>query len=108
MMRIGAPGPVALALAGALALGACRGGGGDRTAAADSATVDTTNNDPMDGLSGEQIEQQAKPISPDQAAKMGMDTTADLEEEVSDVPPSASDDTAKKAAPDTSATRKEP
>lgn len=109
MTRIGTKVPVALALAGVLALPACgRGGGGERTAAADSAAVDTTNNDPLDGLSGQQIEQQARPISPDSAAKMGLDTTANLEEETSDVPPSPADDTAKKTPGDTARRRVEP
>ncbi|HEX2204775.1 MAG TPA: hypothetical protein VHG91_15815 [Longimicrobium sp.] len=67
---------VALALAAAAA---CTGGGDDN-AAAPPVDVDTTNNNALDGLSAEQIQSQATPMTPEEAAAQGIvDTTIHLE-----------------------------
>ncbi|HEV2148235.1 MAG TPA: hypothetical protein VGR37_12595 [Longimicrobiaceae bacterium] len=62
-----------------LAAGCGRGGEGD--AAADAAAVDTTNPGALDGLSAEQIEARAQPLTPEEAARLGMivDTSIHLE-----------------------------
>jgi hypothetical protein len=68
-----------VALAAALLLAAC-GGGGEK-AAGGPAKMDTTNKEWEDGLSSRQVETEAKALSPEQAAQMGMavDTTIHLE-----------------------------
>jgi hypothetical protein len=56
-------------------------GGGEGETAADAAVTDTTNRGALDGLSAEQIEARAQPLTPEEAARMGMDvdTTIHLE-----------------------------
>jgi hypothetical protein len=72
--------PRTLLLAAAvLALAACPGRG--ETPAEDTARIDTTNENPLDGLSAEQLERRAAPMTPEQAAELGIvDTTILLEE----------------------------
>lgn len=56
----------------------------DRPAAAgvNPPVVDTTNRDPMDGLSRQQIERSAQPMSPAQAEQMGIiDSTIVVEDQ---------------------------
>lgn len=45
------------------------------------AQTDTTNQDPLDGLSSEQIQEQARPMTPEEAAAAGIavDTSVHLE-----------------------------
>ncbi|HEU0054811.1 MAG TPA: hypothetical protein VFQ39_16615 [Longimicrobium sp.] len=66
--------------AGALLLGAC---GKDRGApdAGAGVDVDTTNTNALDGVSNEQLGEQAVPLTPEQAAARGIaiDTTIHLE-----------------------------
>jgi hypothetical protein len=68
-----------VALAAALLLAAC-GRGGEKGAAG-PAKMDTTNKEWEDGLSSRQVETEAKALSPEQAAQMGLavDTTIHLE-----------------------------
>ena len=57
-------------------------GGPGANARVDSAAIDTTNRDPLDGLSREQIERAARPMSPEQAKEMGIiDTTIKVEDQ---------------------------
>ncbi|HEX2093804.1 MAG TPA: hypothetical protein VHG28_15485 [Longimicrobiaceae bacterium] len=80
MQRIEARLPVILALLGGLALGGCGRGGGEQAAAADSTAIDTTNRDELDGLSTRQVEQQARPMTQEEAEKLGIvDTTIHVE-----------------------------
>jgi hypothetical protein len=67
-----------LALAAALLLAAC-GRGGEKGAG--PVKMDTTNKEWEDGLSSQQVQTEAKALSPEQAAQMGMavDTTIHLE-----------------------------
>ena len=58
----------ALVLA-AMLVGACKGGGEQAEAPVD---VDTTNKDWADGLSAQQIEAQARAMTPEQAAAAGV------------------------------------
>lgn len=55
----------------------------DRGAAAapEVAETDTTNDQALDGLSSEQVEEQARPLTPEEAARLGMtvDTTIHME-----------------------------
>jgi hypothetical protein len=80
-----------------LALAACPGRGDP--AAEDAARIDTTNENPLDGLSAEQLERQAEPMTPEQAAELGIvDTTILLEdhtvlEDTLPVPPGTLPDT---------------
>jgi hypothetical protein len=68
-----------LALAAALLVAAC-GRGGDK-AAGGPAKMDTTNKEWEDGLSSRQVETEAKALSPEEAAQMGIavDTSIHLE-----------------------------
>ena len=68
-----------LALVACLALSACPGGG---EGGADSAArVDTTNQDQLDGVSNEQLQAEARAMTPEEAAARGMiDTTTHLEQ----------------------------
>ena len=73
------------ALLGVLALAACGDRGAEKSAAADSAAVDTTNAGAMDGLSTRQIEAQAQPMSQEEAMRRGIiDTTIHVESLSSD------------------------
>ena len=55
-------------------------GGGEEKAAGAPVDVDTTNNNALDGLSAEQIQSQATPMTPEEAAARGIvDTTIHLE-----------------------------
>lgn len=68
------------ALVGALLLSACGGSGEDDDANAPAAAIDTTNEDPMDGTSTQQVQAQGKAMTPEEAARLGMvDTTIHLE-----------------------------
>jgi hypothetical protein len=72
------PRSLVLALACCAAAGACRGEGD--AAEAGRVEVDSTNKDAMDGLSTQQIEEAAVPLSPEEAAARGIvDTTIHLE-----------------------------
>ena len=67
-----------------LLTGACQNGAGrpGANARGDSAAIDTTNRDPLDGLSREQIERAARPMTPEQAKEMGIiDTTIKVEDQ---------------------------
>ena len=65
--------------AGALLLGGCKKDGGAPDAGA-GVDVDTTNTEALDGLSTEQLGEQAVPLTPEQARARGMiDTTIHLE-----------------------------
>jgi len=71
------------ALAGALvvfsAVG-CKGSGAENSSDAPSVSIDTTNNEPLDGSSTRQVQQQAEALTPEEAAARGMvDTTIHLE-----------------------------
>lgn len=68
-----------VALAAVLLLAACRGDG-DK-AAAGPAKMDTTNKEWEDGLSSSQVQSEARALSPEEAAQMGIavDTTIHLE-----------------------------
>ena len=68
------------ALAGALLLSACGGSGDGDEANAPSVAIDTTNADPMDGTSTQQVQAEAKAMTVEEAAREGMvDTTIHLE-----------------------------
>lgn len=69
------------ALAGALLLSAaCGGSGEDDEANAPPAVLDTTNAEPMDGSSTQQVQANAEALTPEQAAQRGLvDTTIHLE-----------------------------
>jgi hypothetical protein len=76
---------VAVALAGALTLGACGKSGGDQPQ--QGSDLDTTNSAAVDGMSDEQLKAQAKAVSPEQARAMGISDTASMPgsgQEVSD------------------------
>jgi hypothetical protein len=82
---------LALALAAA-ALGGCSSGGegGQEPGAA---AIDTTNDNPLDGLSTQQVQREAQAISPDQADQQGLvDSTIHLENlsSTDSAPPGAS------------------
>lgn len=64
----------------ALAAAGCRGG--DGAAAGGPAKMDTTNSQWEDGLSAEQVQDSARALSPEEAARMGLsvDTTIHLEQ----------------------------
>jgi hypothetical protein len=81
MNRSGVSAPALRVLAGVLLLAGCgRGGGEERGALADTARMDTTNQQEMDGLSREQIQQRARAMSPAQAEALGIvDTTIHVE-----------------------------
>lgn len=69
-----------LVLAGAACAAAACGGGGGEGAQPPSVDVDSTNKDAMDGLSTQQIEEEAVPLTPEEAAARGIvDTTIHLE-----------------------------
>jgi hypothetical protein len=69
------------ALLGAvLLLPACGGGDENQEANAPSVEIDTTNSEPMDGSSTQQVQAQAEALTPEQAAQRGLvDTTIHLE-----------------------------
>jgi hypothetical protein len=69
------------ALLGAVLLSpACKGGGEADEANAPAVAIDTTNNEPMDGSSTQQVQAQAEALTPEQAAQRGLvDTTIHLE-----------------------------
>ena len=62
-----------------LAAGACRGGSGGEAGAA---KMDTANAQWEDGMSAQQVESEAKALSPEEAARMGIvvDTSIHLEQ----------------------------
>jgi hypothetical protein len=62
-----------------LLLGACRGRGGDGDGAV---KMDTANTQWEDGMSAEQVQSEAKALSPEEAARMGIapDTSIHLEQ----------------------------
>ncbi|HEX2189416.1 MAG TPA: hypothetical protein VHG51_10985 [Longimicrobiaceae bacterium] len=70
-----------LALACSLLAAGCSPGEDEAGArAAGAAEVDTTNQRALDGLSAEQMQEQARPLTPEQAEAMGMvDTTIHVE-----------------------------
>ncbi|HEX7239555.1 MAG TPA: hypothetical protein VF263_04785 [Longimicrobiaceae bacterium] len=85
MKRSRAGALAAPALLGVLALAGCGGRGADKGAAAESAAVDTTNAGALDGLSTQQIEAQAQPMSQEEAMRRGIiDTTIHVESLSSD------------------------
>lgn len=63
----------------AFAAGGCKRGGSDPAGAA---RMDTTNTQWEDGLSAEQVQDSARALSPEEAARMGLavDTTIHLEQ----------------------------
>jgi hypothetical protein len=63
----------------ALAAAGCKRGGGD---SAGPAKIDTTNAQWEDGLSAEQVQDSARALSPEEAARMGLavDTSIHLEQ----------------------------
>ena len=66
----------------AFALGACRGAGDEPAAVGrgEALTVDTTNGNPMDGVPRSQLERAAQPMSPEEAARLGIiDSTITVE-----------------------------
>jgi hypothetical protein len=67
-----------LAACACLAAGCKRGGGGE----AGAAKMDTTNTQWEDGLSAEQVQDSARALSPEEAARMGLavDTSIHLEQ----------------------------
>jgi hypothetical protein len=71
------------ALVGALVIcsaAACKGEGAEAGSDAPAAVIDTTNNEPLDGSSSRQVQQQAEALTPEQAEARGMvDTTIHLE-----------------------------
>ncbi len=69
------------ALAGVLLLSAACGGSGENEESnAPGVAIDTTNADPMDGTSAQQVQAQAEALTPEQAAQRGLvDTTIHLE-----------------------------
>jgi hypothetical protein len=77
------------ALAAALPLlAACPGRG--EGAADGTARMDTTNQDPLDGLSAEELQRRVEPMTPEEAAAMGIiDTTIHVTEQAVDdtIPP---------------------
>jgi hypothetical protein len=76
---------VAVALAAVLTLGACNRHGDTRPQ--QGGDLDTTNAASVDGMSDEQLKEQAKAVSPEQARAMGISDTAAMPgsgEEVSD------------------------
>ena len=89
-------------LLGAAVLGGCKKGGGDDRAAGPPVQVDTSDNTPMNGVSDEQLKEQAKALTPEQAAAQGLvDTTTHIEDlggQDSTPAGAANNDTATKAA----------
>jgi hypothetical protein len=74
--------PFRAALVAALALAAACGGEGDAAdeRAGPAAALDTTNADEMDGMSAQQVENQAQAMTPEQAEQAGIvDTTIHVE-----------------------------
>jgi hypothetical protein len=85
-------------LAAALPLLAACPGRGDGSAEG-TARMDTTNQDPLDGLSAEELQRRVEPMTPEEAAEMGIvDTTIHLMEPSADdtfpLPPPPGADTA--------------
>lgn len=70
---------VAVAVLPAVLLGACRRGGGGGDGAV---KMDTANAQWEDGMSAEQVQSEAKALSPEEAARMGIavDTSIHLEQ----------------------------
>jgi hypothetical protein len=70
---------LAILCAGCLVAGACRGGGG---AEAGAVKMDTANTQWEDGMSAQQVETEARALSPEEAARMGIavDTSIHLEQ----------------------------
>ena len=70
-----------LPAAGAMLVAGCRGGGDARDVGA-AVRVDTTNENPHDGLSTQEMSQEAQPLTPEEARARGLvDTTTHLENE---------------------------
>lgn len=68
-------------LLAAAVLGGCAKRDGDDRAAGSPVQVDTADNTPMNGVSDEQLKEQAKALTPEQAAAQGMvDTTTHIED----------------------------
>lgn len=90
--------PAALLLA---LLAACGRGGEGEKGPPDAAQMDTTNESPIDGLSREQIQRTAQPMTPEQAEALGIvDSTIHVESMSSDSgPPPARTDGAPPRAP---------
>ena len=108
MSRARARTPLTLALAGLLALAACGKGEKEDAAPDAGAAIDTLNDNPLDGVSQEQIQRQATPMTPEQAEQMGIvDTTIHVENlenpEVLELPPV---EEARGAAPKADSTRR--
>jgi hypothetical protein len=71
-----------LLVAAALLAGCRKKSDPQNAAAAPPVHVDTTDNNPMDGVSDQQLEAKAQALTPEQAAAQGMvDTTTHLEDE---------------------------
>jgi len=73
--------PIRAALVAAVLLAAaCKGAGETDDAAGPAASIDTTNAEALDGLSARQVAEEAKAMTPEQAAQAGIvDTTIHLE-----------------------------
>jgi hypothetical protein len=68
-------------LLAAAVLGGCKKGGDDDRTAGPPVQVDTSDNTPMNGVSDEQLKEQAKALTPEQAAAQGLvDTTTHIED----------------------------
>jgi hypothetical protein len=95
-------------MAAAALLGGCRKGGDNDRAAGPPVQVDTADNTPMNGVSDEQLKEQAKALTPEQAAAQGMvDTTTHIEDlggQDSTPAGAANNDTATKATGATTGT----
>ncbi|MBV9110581.1 MAG: hypothetical protein JO306_14320 [Gemmatimonadetes bacterium] len=69
-----------LLLAAAM-LGGCKKGRDDDRSAGPPVQVDTSDNTPMNGVSDQQLKEQAKALTPEQAAAQGLvDTTTHIED----------------------------
>ncbi|HSU14650.1 hypothetical protein [Longimicrobium sp.] len=92
----------------AVVAGGCKRGGDDDRASGPPVQIDSANNQPMDGVSDEQLKQQAQALTPEQAAAAGMvDTTTHIEDlggQDSTPAGAANNDTATKAAGATTGT----
>jgi hypothetical protein len=94
----------AVLLAAVLTVG-CRGGEDDGAGNLGSVRVDTANDVPMDGVSDEQLKNQAQALTPEEAAARGVavDTTIHVEnlgsQDSTPVGPARSDSASRASAP---------
>lgn len=99
-MKAGARAAGCGALVAAALLGGCHKKANDDAANAAPVHIDTADNTPMNGVSDEQLKQQAQALTPEQAAAAGMQQDSIHIEDLGDdsTPGAAKKDTASRAS----------